>query len=121
MSPETRRLLDAIASVGLSGWDLFDVLGRPGGDIYPAVREWFREGCPDLEDSREHRDASPPVPEKVRVGGDPPVGRIGMAYRWADHSGTMRLTVVMDEPTRLGKKIAEVYAPWGGPLIWRRA
>ena len=54
--------------------------------------------------------------EGVRIGGDPPALEVGMVY--TDGNVT---SVVTATPWPTGASVTEVRAPWGGPVVWRRA
>lgn len=59
--------------------------------------------------------SEPEVP--VRIGGDPPAPEIGMVFVYANSK-----VVVSALPWSWGASNPfEVRAPWGGPVIWRKA
>ena len=76
----------------------------------------------------------PAEPPPVRIGGEPPSPEIGMIVRFHDGAGGITDMLVTDVavgarapawPDVLGttapRCMDRVWAPWGGPVLWRRA
>lgn len=116
------KRLRKIARMDLEGFRA-GVLGETYGDgADPA----FVAGYHDGEKARMaivQKVSAPSVPDapaaeaesRVKVGGNPPEPEIGMVYRWI---GVTRM--VTGYPFEWPSNLAEIRAPWGGPVVWRR-
>lgn len=82
-------------------------LGAARGER-PAWRMWRERG-------ERQRAAKPTVPE-VRIGGDPPEAKMGMVYTYSGGA-----CMVTSDPWAWACEPLAVYAPWGGPLVWRQS